>query len=455
MVNDLVTDYLAPAVSDHAPRILVVDDEPINLQVACNHLSMAGMAVETAADGVEALHLIGENPPDLVLLDLMMPKLNGYDVCRRLRRDFSTTQLPVIMLTARHQIADLVAGFEAGANDYLTKPFWREDLVARVKSQLKLKEAFETLQDNLRLKKELEEHKVTERELRLTQLRLSELLHSVDDALIAVNANGEVNFCNRACESLLGYATCDFLGQDIRQLFNPATIKTLRPVLDSLAQSKSNGKTLCMYPQTEFKARDNSKVYVELMVTSLELDDELLHVFILRPSIKGKSNSPNAALSVVEELDHNRQRLNSLEISLNEMLPMVAEKVPDFVQNMRLIDSALEQVGQSLLSTDRWTNIRHLTVESLTQAVDYWVESTNTTKIELARESGLWKVYINPDGSERSQTLDRYLDIKSVPLKPRLKSVFKTIDFVLMTCNHSSVLRDQLEVSLNKLRAAR
>jgi len=455
VVNDLTTDYLAPAVADHAPRILIVDDEPINLQVACNHLSLAGMAVETAPDGVTALQLIEQNPPDLVLLDLMMPKLNGYDVCRRLRRDFSTTQLPVIMLTARHQIADLVEGFEAGANDYLTKPFWREELVARVKSQLKLKEAFATLQDNIRLKKELAARKATERELRLTQLRLSELLYSVDDALLAVKTNGEVSFCNRACEVLLGYATCGLLGQNIRTLVNSKTIELLRPLFNSPAQSESSGKTISSYPETEFKTLDNTTVCAELMVTSLELDDELHHVFIVRQSITGDTRPPSVALTVVEELNRNRQRLNSLEISLNEMLPMVAEKVPGFVQNMRLIDNALEQVGQSLLSNGRWTNIRHLTVEALTLATDYWAESTNTTKIDLARESGLWKVYTNPDGSERSQTLDRYLDIKSVPLKPRLKSVFQTIDFVLMTCSSSSLLRNQLEISRNKLRAAR
>ncbi len=118
--------------------ILVVDDELINVQILTNYLSMQNYKIAQAFDGYEALEAIEEVKPDLVLLDLMMPKMSGYDVCEKIRERYPPHQLPIILLTTKTQVADLVAGFEIGANDYLTKPFDKNELLARVKTHLRL-----------------------------------------------------------------------------------------------------------------------------------------------------------------------------------------------------------------------------------------------------------------------------------------------------------------------------
>ncbi|MDM8521149.1 ATP-binding protein [Anaerolineales bacterium HSG6] len=119
--------------------ILVVDDEPINRQVLVNHLSVQQYRVAEAIDGLEALQLIQAGQRfDLIVLDVMMPRMSGYEVCRELRREYPATELPIIMLTAKNRVDDLVAGFEAGANDYLIKPFSKAELLVRIQTHLQL-----------------------------------------------------------------------------------------------------------------------------------------------------------------------------------------------------------------------------------------------------------------------------------------------------------------------------
>src|SRR5512139_914247 len=114
--------------------ILVVDDEPKIVQLARDYLEHAGFAVITAADGPTALHAARSNKPDLIVLDLGLPQLDGLDVTRSIRKD---SEVPIIMLTARSEESDKLIGLELGADDYLTKPFSPKELVARVRTVLR------------------------------------------------------------------------------------------------------------------------------------------------------------------------------------------------------------------------------------------------------------------------------------------------------------------------------
>ncbi|MDR1616769.1 MAG: response regulator, partial [Syntrophomonadaceae bacterium] len=133
---------LSEAADGGAYRILVVDDEPVNIQVLTNLLSMRNYYIVKAYNGLEALGLIDSGESfDLILLDVMMPKMSGYEVCQRLREKYSLFDLPVVMLTAKNRVQDVVLGFQSGANDYIQKPFDKEELLARVRTLLELKSA--------------------------------------------------------------------------------------------------------------------------------------------------------------------------------------------------------------------------------------------------------------------------------------------------------------------------
>jgi two-component system sensor histidine kinase ChiS len=132
--------------SDAGVRILVADDDPMNRRVIRLQLAPLGFELVEAEDGADAMAKVdAEGPFDAVLLDVMMPKASGYDVCRKIRETKSATELPVLMLTAKAQVRDLLEGFEAGANDYVPKPFSKAELLARIRTHVTMSRTHQSL----------------------------------------------------------------------------------------------------------------------------------------------------------------------------------------------------------------------------------------------------------------------------------------------------------------------
>jgi class 3 adenylate cyclase/CheY-like chemotaxis protein len=166
-------------------RILVVDDTPVNLKLLADLLGAKGYGVVTAAAGPEALEKIESARPDLVLLDVMMPGMSGYEVCKKLRGNPATATLPVVMVTALDPTQERVKGIEAGADDFLTKPINQQELLARVKSLLRIKVLHDELAGwNRTLERRVEEQLVQlerlERLKRFFSPQLAEMIVSGD-----------------------------------------------------------------------------------------------------------------------------------------------------------------------------------------------------------------------------------------------------------------------------------
>ena len=141
---------------EKTPTILVVDDNQQNLELLQAYLEDMDCETVPAYDGPQALKIIANQPPDLVLLDVMMPRMSGFEVCKRIKNDPKTTDIPVIMVTALNEFGDIERGIDSGTDDFISKPVNKLELLTRVKTMLKLKHLSDKLERTLAYLSELE-----------------------------------------------------------------------------------------------------------------------------------------------------------------------------------------------------------------------------------------------------------------------------------------------------------
>lgn len=443
--DTLIPEFLKPQpeIKGGRPVILVVDDDPVNLQVAGNHLLTEGFNVKSAPDGEQALTMVSvDNPPDLVLLDIMMPGMNGYEVCEKLRETFSLSRLPIVMLTAKNRLQDLIKGFESGANDYVVKPFTREELIARVQTQIKINRAYMVLKENADLKKELKRRKRTELDLKMMQQQLAYILDTLKEAILAVNENREVCFSNTACSRLLRFDGHELLGRPVEDLF---VHLNREPGKDPIEQIKAESGLVNML------CKDQSTRPCTIAVTAMDIEQERLAVLIIRDaSVVSYKTGAAPAHDVIERINKNRRRIEMLERAMAIRESSIAETT--IQQGVQQIQATLTKMEKSWAPITQDIEKNQMAVIVMNQALEYWKEATGLTKADLAEQSGLWKVYMNKNGFERTQTLDKYLDSEKFPKNPRWSQIYKTVDFVLLSCDLPSSKRKELEARFSGLK---
>src|ERR687885_1019148 len=210
--------------------ILIVDDIPENLQLLAGMLSEQGYIVRLAPDGQLALQFIQSNPPDLILLDILMPDMDGYEVCNELKTSPTTQDIPVIFISALHEVFDKVKAFSLGGVDYITKPFEVREVLARVENQLRLSRfSKQLLEQNARLSKEIEQRKRVEDEykraqeaLQASEAELRALFAAIPDPLFVINSVGRVLKVVPLAPEQLYKPAEDQIGRTLHEIFEPA-----------------------------------------------------------------------------------------------------------------------------------------------------------------------------------------------------------------------------------------
>ncbi|MCT7988198.1 adenylate/guanylate cyclase domain-containing protein [Laspinema olomoucense] len=222
-------------------NILIVDDKLENIRFLANFLSLQGYSIRKATNGKYALNAAKMLPPDLILLDINMPEMGGYEVCECLKNDPQTRDVPVIFLSAGNEVEDKLKAFQAGGVDYITKPFQLEEVLARVKTQLNLK----TLQQQLKIKNEELQGTITglkkaQADVEASQRELLALLKSMNELIYVLDAQGRYLKIANTNTKLLSQPAEEILGKTIYDVLPQATAQLLLiEVREALARQET------------------------------------------------------------------------------------------------------------------------------------------------------------------------------------------------------------------------
>lgn len=303
------------------------------------------------------------------------------------------------------------------------------------------------------LSKELMLRKKTENKLRQIHQRLSEVLGFTNDAILAINTHGEISFCNTAFEGIIGCTYQELLGELFQIVIDTSSqdnlLKKQNNILDNGIECIDNKHQETIL----FQANNQQTLEKRVTFSGLEIDEEMLLILI----ISNKSNETEnysdiqIPIKIIEELNKNRSRLLDLEMALAKLPEKLLEDNAEITKSMANLDTHLMTMLESFNQGDSMDK-RSLGAKIMNLGLDYWMFCSKTSKIELAEQSGVWSVYYEKDGFARTQTMDKYFNVSTLPEKPRWKNIINTAMFVLRECKIESPLKKELEKNLDQLR---
>jgi diguanylate cyclase (GGDEF)-like protein/PAS domain S-box-containing protein len=280
-MSDMSGAFVAGA--DDAPvivqTILVVDDNPVNLGVVGEHLEDNNYNVTVAQDGLEGLKRAEFGQPDLILLDVMMPGIDGFETCRRLKANPVTADIPVIFMTALTDVTDKMAAFQAGGVDYISKPFQTEELLARVRTHLALREAQSRLaRKNAMLEQEIAARREAEACLQRTEVSYRRLFETAPDGLMLVDgATGRVFDANPAVMAMLSEDPAHVLGKRLWELPGFEHVSKCQASIDELTQCE-----IMKYDDWELRNAAGVATHAEVIGRSYQTDDRVVLLYNFR-----------------------------------------------------------------------------------------------------------------------------------------------------------------------------
>ena len=446
--------------SEEETTILIVDDDEINRTLMSQQLEEYHTI--KCSNGFDAITSVDEKKPDLILLDLMMPGMNGYEVCQKLRQRYNQIQLPIILVTAKNHLEDLTMGFNTGANDYLAKPYYHQELKSRVENQLKLSYLHRISEDNIRLRAQIEKYVQADAELRSSRLRLEQVLETITAGFIAFEYPGKIFSLNQRAAELLGTDRATLLGDRIESIFSDAEVNTeFRDALTSWeggenSEASINQMTIEVVYPFNSGSRANSKLQrFQCKLNLFSADEGTGVLFLENTELPGSAVSRQVARDTVELvslLGQAQRNIRRIGTRLSVLSPDEVAEHPDLLERLTGIDSLCQYIDERLPEVSAEGEYRQQLVTLMRSALHTWEVTTQKSKIELAEESNIWAVSID-DGRLRTRTFDRYLRLEQLPKIPRWREVVRTAYFVLSNPTIEPETRASLEKELEKTKA--
>ncbi len=411
---------------EHALVIWAVDDEPVNLQIINNQITSFGYACRCFSSGQLMLdELSQQEQPDLLLLDIMMPGINGLEVCTKVREQFNSLELPIIMLTALQQTQDIVHAFDAGASDYLAKPYNQPELHARVEAQLKSSLCYELSLTNESLISEIETRLLLEKQLEHKNELLLNILNTNNTGLIIFDHEFNVEYLNSKTKAFIAQYP-DF--------FNNGTVISLSHLLQENIKEFSNGAMWSTLIQ-----ETNLKVCIH----AFQQEDTLSYSAILE-NTSSESLSSSEIQMRLQTLENIVSKININDVNtLHTNISAVNES-----RHSKQSSDALELIAP--VNNKATESSRNDLIQATRLAIRLWEKYSGKSKATLAEASKIWRVYVD-GGTIKTRTLDKYLNEKTLPKNPRWRSVIKTMDFVTLNCSVDESEKRQIQALISKI----
>lgn len=398
-------------ISKENIHILIVDDQPSNLRFLSKILTQEGYKVQRAISGEMAVNADFCSPPDLILLDVVMPGMNGYEVCTRLKASDKTREIPVIFLSVLNETSDKVKAFEVGGVDYITKPFQVEEVLVRIESQLTIQQLSKQLKEqNLQLQREIEVRKQTEQALRESKARLQKLATNIPGVIyqFVKNSAGEFNFeyISSACtiiyeleiKTILEHPEqCfDLNHPDDREFLQEtigASARTLEPFACEWRIVTPSGKVKWLQSNSRPERRENGDIVwygvlfdisarkqaeIESAAAKAALDRQIRRQLLIgkitqhiRSSLQPEQIFQTAATQIGQAFCANRCLIHTYVTNPKVDIPLVAEYVEPECESM--IDVSVPIAGNphvvQMMVQDRAIASNNVDLEPLLEAV--------------------------------------------------------------------------------------